>query len=234
MLTKFTRHWCIKKKKKEEGDFIIYSERQKNQATECPSAWQVRHLLGKASYWREAWWAWKQSKWSYNYTASQHKMQEVLQLFHDRVRHLPGRLDACLNLAGASGQTMLCWVSQHSNWLLFFFSVLETEKMLFWWRFCMFACFPDASTLNYSQISLSKESLCFLGSRWLPWIESSWCSFPTLIFSEYFHFPAFWDQKGHRMVDSTSAYRFHKVSVKFKSTCICCANFMPTAVPGTK
>lgn len=37
-------------------------------------------------------------------------------------------------------------------------------------------------------------------------------------------------QRGHHMVDSTLAHRFHKVLVKCKSACVT----VPTAVPGTK
>lgn len=53
-------------------------------------------------------------------------------------------------------------------------------------------------------------------------------------FQRVFSFPCFQDQEGHHMADSTFAYRFHKVQVKFKSTCSHYANFMPTAVPGPK
>lgn len=129
-----------KKKKKKEGDFIIYIEQQRNQATECPSAWECIISLGRQMT-RGKLGGHGSRASGVNYTGFQHKMAWGSAALHNRVIHLPSRLNGCLNLAGAIGQTVLCWVSQQLNWLLFFFSVLKTEKMLFWWRFYMFGCF---------------------------------------------------------------------------------------------
>lgn len=67
-------------KKKKKGWLYYLQWTAEESGYWMPISLTVRYLLGKANYQREAWWAWKQSKWSHNYTGSQHKMQEVLQL----------------------------------------------------------------------------------------------------------------------------------------------------------
>lgn len=68
----------------------------------------------------------------------------------------------------------------------------------------------------------------------LDWICEVGRSFLSLIFREHFRFPVFWDPEGALQGRLHICLQVPQSVVKFKSTCIHCANFMPTAVPGTK
>lgn len=112
MLTKLTKHRCIKKKRKRLYYLQWTTEESGTLNVSVCISLTVNSLLGKANYQREAWWVRKQSQWSALHGIPvQNGMRLAQQLSATGRSTCQAGWDAGRDLAGTAGQTALRAVS---------------------------------------------------------------------------------------------------------------------------